>query len=208
MFALAWRSTLNEISRRYGIGPDLPFDVEHITNEPIVYPNRMGGNIFGIGVTKKSKNYPVYTALKEIGRRLAEPSEFVTGEYNKQNFVPIRLDTYEYNAMKKDINTMELNAGYGKKTILESMEAYLKTDRYLDAKRIVDEFGLKSEQGAIAANNIFYELSAINKRYIQRAEYNHINKKFSKQEQRGILNYKRGIQKDYNNLIRRPSLNE
>ena len=208
LFALGWRSTLNEIKRRYGIGPDLPFDVEHITNEPIVYPNRMGGNIFGIGVTKKSKNYPVYTALKEIGRRLAEPSEFVTGEYNKQNFVPIRLDTYEYNAMKKDINTMELNAGYGKKTILESMEAYLKTDRYLDAKRIIDEFGLKSEQGAIAANNIFYELNAINKRYIQRGEYNHINKKFSKQEQRGILNYKRGIQKDYNNLIRRPSLNE
>ena len=208
MFALTWRSTLNEISRRYGIGPDLPFDVEHITNEPIVYPNRMGGNIFGIGVTKKSKNYPVYTALKEIGRRLAEPSEFVTGEYNKQNFVPIRLDTYEYNAMKKDINTMELNAGFGKKTILDSMQSYLKTDRYLDAKRIVDEFGLKSEQGSIAANNIFYELNAINKRYIQRGEYNHINKKFSKQEQRGILNYKRGIQKDYNNLIRRPSLNE
>ena len=208
MFALTWRSTLNEISRRYGIGPDLPFDVEHITNEPIVYPNRIGGNIFGIGVTTKSKNYPVYTALKEIGRRLAEPSEFVTGEYNKQNFVPIRLDTYEYNAMKKDINTMELNAGYGKKTILDSMQSYLKTDRYLDAKRIVDEFGLKSEQGSIAANNIFYELNAINKRYIQRGEYNHINKKFSKQEQRGILNYKRGIQKDYNNLIRRPSLNE
>ena len=128
----------------------------------------------------------LYILLYRIGRRLAEPSEFVTGEYNKQNFVLIRLDTYEYNAMKKDITNMELNAGYGKKTILESMEAYLKTDRYLDAKRIIDEFGLKSEQGSIAANNIFYELNAINKRYTQRGEYNHINKKFSKEEQRGI----------------------
>lgn len=206
--AMMTKSVLNEITRRYGVGSDLPFDVEHITNETILYPNRIGGNIFGISVTKKSKNYPIYTALAGIGRRLTEPSEFVTGEYNKQNFVPIRLDTYEYNAMKKDINTMELNAGFGKKTILDSMQSYLKTDRYLDAKRIVDEFGLKSEQGSIAANNIFYELNAINKRYIQRGEYNHINKKFSKQEQRGILNYKRGIQKDYNNLIRRPSLNE
>ena len=208
MFALTWRSVLNEISRRYGIGPDLPFDVEHITNEPIVYPNRIGGNIFGIGVTKKSKNYPVYTALKDIGRRLPEPAEYITGDFTKQNFVPIRLDTYQYNDLKKDINTMELNAGFGKKTILDSMNSYLQSKDYLKNKRIIDEEGLQSENGALAANGIFYQLNLINKRYIKAGERNFINNNFTKQEQRRIQNHKQGIKKDYSKQYKRSVLFE
>lgn len=206
--ALQRRSVFNEIKRRYGIGPDLPFDVEHITNDPILYPNRIGGNIFGISVTKKSKNYPIYTALTQIGKRLTEPKEYVTGNYTSQNFVPIRLNTKQYNNMKKDINTMELNVGFGSKTILESMNSYLKTEDYLKNKRIVDEEGLQSESGAMAANNIFYKLSVINKTYIKRGEINFINENYSKEEQRRIGNYKLGIKKDYSKQYRRPVLFE
>ena len=67
--ALQRRAIFNEIKRRYGIGPDLPFDVEHITNEPILYPNRIGGNIFGISVTKKSKNYPLWFDLWKLSEQ-------------------------------------------------------------------------------------------------------------------------------------------
>jgi hypothetical protein len=208
LFAIQRRAIFNEIKRRYGIGPDLPFDVEHITNEPILYPNRIGGNIFGISVTKKSKNYPIYTALTQIGKRLTEPKEYVTGNYTSQNFVPIRLDTNQYNAMKKDINTMKLNVGFGSKTILESMNSYLKTEDYLKNKRIIDEEGLQSENGAMAANNIFYKLSVINKSYIKRGEINFINENYSKEEQRRIGNYKLGIKKDYSKQYRRPVLFE
>ena len=206
--ALQRRSIFNEIKRRYGIGPDLPFDVEHITNDPILYPNRIGGNIFGISVTKKSKNYPIYTALTQIGKRLTEPKEYVTGDYTSQNFVPIRLDTKQYNNMKKDINTMELNVGFGKKTILESMNSYLQSKDYLKNKRIVDEEGLQSEGGSLAANNIFYQLSVINKTYIKQGEINFINENYSKEEQRRIRNYKLGIKKDYSKQYRRPVLFE
>ena len=206
--ALQRRAILNEIKRRYGIGPDLPFDVEHITNEPILYPNRIGGNIFGISVTTKSKNYPIYTALKQIGKRLTEPKEYITGDYTSQNFVPIRLDTNQYNSMKKDINTMKLNVGFGKKTILESMNSYLESKDYIKNKRIIDEEGLQSEGGALAANNIFYQLSVINKTYIKQGEINFINENYSKEEQRRIRNYKLGIKKDYSKQYRRPVLFE
>ena len=206
--ALQRRAIFNEIKRRYGIGPDLPFDVEHITNEPILYPNRIGGNIFGISVTKKSKNYPIYTALTQIGKRLTEPKEYITGDYTSQNFVPIRLDTNQYNGMKKDINTMKLNVGFGKKTILESMNSYLESKDYIKNKRIIDEEGLQSEGGALAANNIFYQLSVINKTYIKQGEINFINENYSKEEQRRIRNYKLGIKKDYSKQYRRPVLFE
>ena len=206
--ALQRRAIFNEIKRRYGIGPDLPFDVEHITNEPILYPNRIGGNIFGISVTTKSKNYPIYTALKQIGKRLTEPKEYITGDYTSQNFVPIRLDTNQYNGMKKDINTMKLNVGFGKKTILESMNSYLESKDYIKNKRIIDEEGLQSEGGALAANNIFYQLSVINKTYIKQGEINFINENYSKEEQRRIRNYKLGIKKDYSKQYRRPVLFE
>ena len=206
--ALQRRAIFNEIKRRYGIGPDLPFDVEHITNEPILYPNRIGGNIFGISVTKKSKNYSIYTALTQIGKRLTEPKEYITGDYTSQNFVPIRLDTNQYNGMKKDINTMKLNVGFGKKTILESMNSYLESKDYIKNKRIIDEEGLQSEGGALAANNIFYQLSVINKTYIKQGEINFINENYSKEEQRRIRNYKLGIKKDYSKQYRRPVLFE
>ena len=41
---------------------------------------------------------------------------------------------------------MKLNVGFGSKTILESMNSYLKTEDYLKNKRIIDEEGLQSDQ--------------------------------------------------------------
>ena len=103
---------------------------------------------------------------------------------------------------------MKLNVGFGSKTILESMNSYLKTEDYLKNKRIIDEEGLQSESGAMAANNIFYKLSVINKTYIKRGEINFINENYSKEEQRRIGNYKLGIKKDYSKQYRRPVLFE
>ena len=103
-FAIINRSILNQFKAKYGIGPDIPFDVEHITNEPIEYPNRIGGNVFGISVTSKSKNQPLWTALTLIRKRIQEPSEFITGDFSKEDFVPIRLNTQDYNALKIRIN--------------------------------------------------------------------------------------------------------
>jgi hypothetical protein len=195
--AILGRAVLNQIKQKYGIGPDIPFDVEHITNEPILYPNRIGGNVFGFSVTKKSKNYPIWTALAQIGRRIQEPSEYITGDMTKDEFVPIRLNTQQYNALKVDINTMKLDVGYGDKTIIQSMNAYLKSSEYISNKKIIEEEGLNSQLGQQAANGIFAELTFINKSYIQRAEQNYIEENFSDQEQESIMNYKSGIQSDY-----------
>ena len=191
------RSILNQFAAKYGIGPDLPFDVEHITNEPIEYPNRIGGNVFGVSVTSKSKNQPIWTALAQIGRRIQEPSEFITGDFSKEDFVPIRLDANGYNALKIRINTLEVDVGYGEGTILESMNSYLKSDDYISNRDIIEEEGLNSQAGAIAANAIFAELTYINKTYIGIAEQEYIDNNFSSNEQDRIMDYKSGIQIDY-----------
>ena len=196
-FAILNRSVLNQFKAKYGIGPDIPFDVEHITNEPIEYPNRIGGNVFGVSVTSKSKNQPIWTALAQIGRRIQEPSEFITGDFSKENFVPIRLDANEYNALKIRINTLEIDAGYGEGTILESMNTYLKSPDYKSNRDIIDEEGLNSKAGQIAANAIFAELTYINKTYIGIAEQEYIDNNFSSNEQDRIMDYKSGIQIDY-----------
>ena len=191
------RSILNQFTAKYGIGADLPFDVEHITNEPIEYPNRIGGNVFGVSVTSKSKNQPIWTALAQIGKRIQEPSEFITGDFSKEDFVPIRLDANGYNALKIRINTLEVDVGYGEGTILESMNSYLKSDDYISNRDIIEEEGLNSQAGAIAANAIFAELTYINKTYIGIAEQEYIDNNFSSNEQDRIMDYKSGIQIDY-----------
>jgi len=196
-FAILNRSVLNQFKAKYGIGPDIPFDVEHITNEPIEYPNRIGGNVFGVSVTSKSKNQPIWTALAQIGKRIQEPSEFITGDFSKENFVPIRLDTNEYNALKIRINTLEIDAGFGEGTILESMNTYLKSPDYTSNRDIIDAEGLNSKAGQVAANAIFAELTYINKTYIGIAEQEYIDNNFSSNEQDRIMNYKSGIQIDY-----------
>ena len=187
----------NLCHRKYGIGADIPFDVEHITNEPIEYPNRIGGNVFGVSVTSKSKNQPIWTALAQIGKRIQEPSEFITGDFSKEDFVPIRLDANGYNALKIRINTLEVDVGYGEGTILESMNSYLKSDDYISNRDIIEEEGLNSQAGAIAANAIFAELTYINKTYIGIAEQEYIDNNFSSNEQDRIMDYKSGIQIDY-----------
>ncbi len=195
--AIINRSILNQFAAKYGIGPDLPFDVEHITNEPIEYPNRIGGNVFGVSVTSKSKNQPIWTALAQIGKRIQEPSEFITGDFSKEDFVPIRLDANGYNALKIRINTLEVDVGYGEGTILESMNSYLKSPDYISNRDIIEEEGLNSQAGAIAANAIFAELTYINKTYIGIAEQEYIDNNFSSNEQDRIMDYKSGIQIDY-----------
>ena len=50
-----------------------------------------------------------------------------TGDMTKDEFVPIRLGTGQYNALKVDIHAMKLDVGYGDKTIIQSMNAYLKS---------------------------------------------------------------------------------
>ena len=191
------RSILNQFTAKYGIGADIPFDVEHITNEPIEYPNRIGGNVFGVSVTSKSKNQPIWTALAQIGKRIQEPSEFITGDFSKEDFVPIRLDANGYNALKIRINTLEVDVGYGEGTILESMNSYLKSPDYISNRDIIEEEGLNSQAGAIAANAIFAELTYINKTYIGIAEQEYIDNNFSSNEQDRIMDYKSGIQIDY-----------
>ena len=88
------------------------------------------------------------------------------------------------------------------------MNSYLESKDYIKNKRIIDEEGLQSEGGALAANNIFYQLSVINKTYIKQGEINFINENYSKEEQRRIRNYKLGIKKDYSKQYRRPVLFE
>ena len=196
-------------------GGVLPNQVEHITNDFITYPDRTSilGNRFGfnIGTNTKfstSKNHLYWEAQSLIGKLVPPPPDVIRGskikdllndpEFTSKDFVPIKLNTTEYNVLKAEINTIELDVFANGNTYnaMEAMNLYLNGEaivpsresnkqgldvlNYEANKQIIKEFGLDSEQGRQASNNIYYALTYINDKYIaagikQYVLDNHVN---------------------------------
>ena len=184
------RSLLNRYSETVpGMGGNLPYQREHITNEPILYPQKPGPDLFSWIKTSTSKNHPLWTALGTIGKELREPSDVITGSASSKRVEPFRLTTTEYAELKEIVNTIESRDG---KNIDQTIREYLKSDHYKKNIALVKKNGALNE--VIGVNEIYSKLQQINNAYIGAGEEEWIMRqgRERQQEQRdkkkGIIN--------------------
>ena len=204
MYQRALKDIINQSQEKFmGINYDLPFMYEHITNEPVLYPQKKGLDLFSLSRHSKSKNYKIYKAQKIIGRLLPEPKEIITGTITggRKNVAPIKLNTGDYNKLKEVINTVKLDRdGFGEKTILESMNEFLESRDYISRENIIEENGLNSDIGRVAAQEIYLKLAQINRDYIRYGENLYFESRGQNELQQRI-DKKNKIKIDYINAL-------
>ena len=153
---------MNETAIPIDIGGMVPNQVEHITNDVILLPNKgLMPDLFSLAKQSTSKNHPIYKAYELIGRTLPLPPEIIRGSKFKlgsDEFVPKKLNSFEYNVLKVFVNTKTLKF-FGKDlNINEAMNAYLSgaylPQHYEFNKSRIEEYGLSSPEGKLAAEEI------------------------------------------------------
>ena len=172
--ARALRKLLNQYSATVpGMGGNLPFLREHITNEPILHPQRPGPDLVSWMKTSTSKNHPLWTALGQIGKELREPSDTFTGIGTSDQLEAFRLDTNQYAELRRIINgdgengikAPAFHPLYPNATLDEAMRTYLKTDHYKKNSAIVKKKGALNSE--IAVDEIYSMLKQINTEFIE-----------------------------------------
>ena len=187
-----------------GYTRDLPFLHEHITNEPILYPQRPGPDLVSWMKTSTSKNHPLWTALGQIGKELREPSDTFTGIGTNDQLEAFRLDTNQYAELRRIINGEGENGikapdnhpDYPNATIDQAMRAYLKTDHYKKNSAIVKKRGALTGDSEIAVNEIYSKLKTINTEFIEAGQIEWI-KTQTEDKIQSQFNKKRKIQEQY-----------
>ena len=204
------------------VGGDLPFQVEHMTNDVVTYPSRRGLNVFTNAKHSKSNNNLLHEASYTIGRLLPEPPNIIRGSkvknfvrnsnFSSKLFKPIKLDTIQYNNLRKYVNTTVLRIGGKSYNLRDAEIAYLKgelervedgfraKDQYSYAanKQQIERYGLSSEEGQIAANRIFKVMNGINQKFINAGIEKYIEANFSEEELEARINVKLDQQNEYN----------
>ena len=206
------------------VGGDLPFQVEHITNDVVTYPSKQGLNLFSNAKYTKSNNNLLHEATYTIGRLLPEPPNIIRGSkvknfvkasnFSSKKFVPIKLDTTAYNTLRKYVNTGVINYSGKNYNIADAMKAYLKGDLdvivggfnaveldYQSNKEQIERYGLKSNQGKEASERIYKALNKINQQFINLGIENYLKATFTEEELEARINVKLDQQNDYNNEI-------
>jgi len=166
--ARALRKYLNELSRTVpGFGGNLPFLREHITNDPILHPQKPGPDLFSWVKTSTSKGHPIFTALATIGKELREPSDVINGSATDSQIESFRLNTQQYAELRSIVNTITTKK-YGDRTLDQTLRAYLKSDHYNNNLAIVKKRGALNAD--IAVKQIYSKLQEINNYYIEQGE--------------------------------------
>ena len=155
------------------VGGELPAQVEHITNNVITYPRKEGGILQFLynRPIGESQNFLVLDVQTEIGRLLPQPPDMIRGSVlpniTSKEFIPIKLDRYEYNNLKKITNLVTLKYKGKELNIKEAINTEINTD-YIQLRRsVIKDFGLDSPEGERAAEEIYQALSKINTKYIK-----------------------------------------
>ena len=203
------------------VGGDLPFQVEHITNDVVTYPSKQGLNLFSNAKYTKSNNNLLHEATYTIGRLLPEPPNIIRGSkvknfvkasnFSSKLFVPIKLDNIEYNNLRKYVNTGVINFSGKNYNLADAMKAYLKGElnvfignfsekdlNYQGNKEQIERYGLNSNQGKEAADRIYRVLNKINQQFINLGIENYLKANFSEEELEARINVKLDQQNEYN----------
>ena len=204
------------------VGGDLPFQVEHITNDVVTYPSRRGLNVFTNAKHSKSNNNLLHEASYTIGRLLPEPPNIIRGSkvknfvrnsnFSSKLFKPIKLDTTQYNNLKKYVNTTVLSLSGKSYNNADALKAYIKGELeyvkdgfrakdqygYEANKQQIEKYGLSSEEGQIAANRIFKVMNGINQEFINAGIEKYVKANFSEEELEARINVKLDQQNKYN----------
>ncbi len=196
--ARALRKLLNQYTETVaGYGGNLPYQREHITNEPVLYPDKPGPDLLSFVKRSQSKNHPIFTALATIGKELREPSDVITGSATSNQVEPFRLTTTEYAELRKTINTIKAPDNhplYPGQNINDAMKTYLKSPHYKANIELVKKNGALNEVTGV--DEIYTKLQAINNEFIGAGENDWIKRQGSKRQQDQI-NKKRDIQSKY-----------
>ena len=204
------------------VGGDLPFQVEHITNDVVTYPSRRGLNVFTNAKHSKSNNNLLHEASYTIGRLLPEPPNIIRGSkvknfvrnsnFSSKLFKPIKLNTKQYNDLKKYVNTTVLSIGGKSYNNADALKAYIKGELeyvedgfrvkeqfdYEKNKKQIEKYGLSSEEGQIGANRIFKVMNGINQDFINAGIEKYLKANFSEEELEARINVKLDQQNKYN----------
>ena len=164
------RKLLNQMSETVpGMGGNLPLMYEHITDEPMLYPERLGPDLFSFVKKSTSKNNPIYTALIETGIQIREPSDVITGKATDSQIEPFKLTTTEYSELRKEINTIiPESQEYGNRNIKQAMTRFINSPFYKDNIKIIRKNGILNSP--VAVNLLTKEFNKINNYYINEGE--------------------------------------
>ena len=164
------RKLLNQMSETVpGMGGNLPLMYEHITDEPMLYPERLGPDLFSFVKKSTSKNNPIYTALIETGIQIREPSDVITGKATDSQIEPFKLTTTEYSELRKEINTIiPESQEYGNRNIKQAMTRFINSPFYKDNIKIIRKNGILNSP--VAVKLLTKEFNKINNYYINEGE--------------------------------------
>ncbi len=164
------RKLLNQASETVpGYSADRPYMREHITNEPMLYPEKAGPDLFNFVRKSQSKNHPIFSALAKIGKTLREPSDVITGSATNSQIEPYKLTSNEYAELRKVVNNhIPASQEYGNNNLNDALKLYLKSSHYKKNIAIVEQNGV--EDSPIAVDQIYDELRDINNYYIEEGE--------------------------------------
>ena len=187
------------------LGGRLPLQIEHVTGDAITYPQKEGADLLSLARHSTSKNHKYYMATKLIGRLLPEPPEIIRGSKFKRvgskNFVPKKLDKYEYNALKIYVNKTTLKMGGRDVTLKQALNNYFDgsygANDYKANKAIIEQEGLGSEKGELAAERIFQTMNKINNKFINKGILEYTRDVMGNEEFTDRIKAKQNLQQNY-----------
>ena len=187
------------------LGGRLPLQIEHVTGDAITYPQKEGADLLSLARHSTSKNHKYYMATQLIGRLLPEPPEIIRGSKFKgvgsKNFVPKKLDKYEYNALKIYVNKTTLRMGGRDVTLKQALDNYFDGrfmgNDYKANKAIIEEKGLDSPEGEIAAERIFQTMNKINTKFTNKGILEYTRDVMGNDEFTDRIKAKQNLQKNY-----------
>ena len=186
-------------------GGKAPLQIEHVTGDAITYPQKEGADLLSLARHSTSKNHKYYMATQLIGRLLPEPPEIIRGSKFKgvgsKNFVPKKLDKYEYNALKIYVNKTTLRMGGRDVTLKQALDNYFDGrfmgNDYKANKAIIEEKGLGSPEGEMAAEKIFQTMNKINTKFTNKGILEYTRDVIGNDEFTDRIKAKQNLQKNY-----------
>ena len=189
------------------VGGKLPAQVEHITNNVITYPRKEGG-IFQFIYNRpigESQNFLVLDVQAEIGKMLPPPPDIIRGSVlpnlRSADFIPKKLDRNEYNDLKKITNVIELKYKGRDMNIKEAINAEINTPYIQSRRSIIQNFGLQSEEGQRASEEIYQTLSKINTKYIKAGMIEYMRTEMTEEDRNNRINAVEEKNQNFNDVL-------